>query len=776
MLLSRGGRTLAADRNHICAIGDGIGVSERGFPWRILAAGLAILGLAALVAVVVRAVKPEAEVNLADLAAVTLAVAVAATIGALVTWVKNSPTRHIPTHTDADVADMLAGLVERQWKDEARHRLLDDPQPIPVHWQLSTDERLISRPHLVPPEAEPDFTGRSDNIKALADAFRALARRRLVITGKAGMGKTTLAVQLLLHLLASRKADKDAAGEAGNGEVVPVPVLLPVSGWDTDAYPLLHDWLAVRLVQDYPALAAPEFGPAAAILAHDGHILPILDGLDEIPQRAGARVINALNTSLTARDQLILTSRTAEFAAAVTQTRRPLTAAVVIIPQRLTPQEAATYLRKCLPATPSAAWETVLTALTAKGAPAGLTEIAETPLGLWLIRTVYLAPDASDAGDSAASPSPLGSDPAVLVGPLGRDPAALRSHLFDQLIPALIDTRRPSNEPARHFLPRRHYDPVQVARWLGYIAHHLHHLNRRKRQGQSDRPDRPDETATRELDWSRLHVLVPLRKIRVAVGVCAGSVFGFGFGVEFTLATGLALMIVCGVLGGLLFGLSEELDPEPTYANLRLRGRFGRFADEFVLALKLTAVVGIVIAFAVAFIVGLAAALIVVVVYPIVTGLAFGYTGLITEPSSTDRPSTPSSTLTGDLKMTGAHTLAVGLTVGITFGLTFGPAAGFGAAIAFGLTGGLGTSLKVHVSKPWDITVKVPFGFRGLGTAGVTYLTTTVLLWAGRRLPLRLMRFLDDAHRLGLLRTIGPAYQFRHAALQDHLSADSPDR
>jgi hypothetical protein len=31
------------------------------------------------------------------------------------------------------------------------------------------------------------------------------------------------------------------------------------------------------------------------------------------------------------------------------------------------------------------------------------------------------------------------------------------------------------------------------------------------------------------------------------------------------------------------------------------------------------------------------------------------------------------------------------------------------------------------------------------------------------------MDFLDDAYRLDLLRTTGPAYQFRHAEFHDHL-------
>jgi hypothetical protein len=41
-------------------------------------------------------------------------------------------------------------------------------------------------------------------------------------------------------------------------------------------------------------------------------------------------------------------------------------------------------------------------------------------------------------------------------------------------------------------------------------------------------------------------------------------------------------------------------------------------------------------------------------------------------------------------------------------------------------------------------------------------------------LPRKLMPLLDDAHRLGLLRAVGPIYQFRHAELQDHLAATYP--
>jgi hypothetical protein len=53
--------------------------------------------------------------------------------------------------------------------------------------------------------------------------------------------------------------------------------------------------------------------------------------------------------------------------------------------------------------------------------------------------------------------------------------------------------------------------------------------------------------------------------------------------------------------------------------------------------------------------------------------------------------------------------------------------------------------------------------------AWLSYVLATRWLAASGKLPLRLMGFLDDAYRLGLLRTVGPAYQFRHAEFQDHL-------
>ena len=95
------------------------------------------------------------------------------------------------------------------------------------------------------------------------------------------------------------------------------------------------------------------------------------------------------------------------------------------------------------------------------------------------------------------------------------------------------------------------------------------------------------------------------------------------------------------------------------------------------------------------------------------------------------------------------HQAVVGLTFGLAVGLAVGPA--FGPA--FGLAVGLVATLD---------------------SASTAFHLAVGLRAAQGRLPWRVVRFLDDAYRLGLLRVVGPAYQFRHAELQDHLAPPHP--
>jgi hypothetical protein len=193
----------------------------------------------------------------------------------------------------AQVADQLAIAVGAQWEDEARTRRVNDPYPLPVSW-VAADASLTDpwdqlkrsagsgaeRPE--PPAAGSSVAGRGGLAGEWGELVNVLARvptGRLVVLGEPGTGKTTLIVQLVLDLLARR---------ASGG---PVPFLASIASWNP-AKQDLRDWLRVKLLIDHPGLAAPspegraDLTQAAALL-QSKLILPILDGLDEIPEGSG---------------------------------------------------------------------------------------------------------------------------------------------------------------------------------------------------------------------------------------------------------------------------------------------------------------------------------------------------------------------------------------------------------------------------------------------------------------------------------------------------------
>jgi hypothetical protein len=88
-------------------------------------------------------------------------------------------------------------------------------------------------------------------------------------------------------------------------------------------------------------------------------------------------------------DQLILTTRSAEYAAAGMQ----VFAASVITPDPLKSAAIADYIKACLPPDPGEAWRAVLKTIQSNAA-APLTRALATPFCLWLFRQVYIAPGA----------------------------------------------------------------------------------------------------------------------------------------------------------------------------------------------------------------------------------------------------------------------------------------------------------------------------------------------------------------------------------------------
>ncbi|MFI7133456.1 NACHT domain-containing protein [Nonomuraea sp. NPDC050153] len=627
-------------------------------------------------------------------------------------WRKRGATAAAPTSADVATAkDVLSGLVTQQWRDETVLRSLCDPEPMPLPWHSTERRELADRPEIIA-KGTVAFPGLDVHIADMARNFRALRCRRLVILGGPGTGKTTLAVQLVLELLRTREPAE------------PVPVLLSAARWDDRVHGRLQDWVADSLAMDYPALRAEGLGTdMPETLVARGEVLPVIDGLDELPDTARADMLTALNRSLYETDQLILTCRTEQFAESVEEIGDALTAAAVIEPQPMSTEAAAGYLEACLPPVPHSAWPQVLEELREGTAPA-LSEVTSTSMGLWLVRATYIAPRV---------------DPAPLLE-LGHGSAAeLHDHLCDQLIPALVSTRTPAPGTPQPFRPQHAWTPEQVDRWLTYLSRQL----------------ASNEEDPRDVAWWHLARYTSSRTVRfgaaIAIGVAVWLAFWALTRAPFVSAmAGLFSALVAETLIGSWFTES------PGHADFHLRGRLA----ELMPALRdglIVGALGAIVGWLMAYATNPQSALRSSVQLGVLSFVGFvsllSLIRWVESPTADLTARSPRSTWQADRNLTVIRILG-GLVVGL-------------AAAGVLLFSGLPSTVAVVVG----LALGLLFGLvLGRHHAWLAYKLTVPRLAGKGRLPLRAMDFLDDAHRLGLLRTEGPYYQFRHIELQRHLA------
>ncbi|HEV3355777.1 MAG TPA: helix-turn-helix domain-containing protein [Pseudonocardiaceae bacterium] len=217
----------------------------------------------------------------------------------------------------AEIADQLATLADVLLKIDDEMHEVHKPGPMPVRWQPAPAE--LTDPNtagLVRPG------GRFQDIH---DLYFGIPSGRLVVLGRAGSGKTVLVKELAARQLSARD---------GRGRV---PLIFRLGSWNP-MVTTVRDWLVGELAREHPwmTLAGP--------LIDNGHILPILDGFDDIA--AGLRHL-ALRALSAETQPMLLTSRVDEYAAAVAQAD-PLTQAAALELVDLDVLDLADYLPEIL--------------------------------------------------------------------------------------------------------------------------------------------------------------------------------------------------------------------------------------------------------------------------------------------------------------------------------------------------------------------------------------------------------------------------------------------
>ena len=343
-----------------------------------------------------------------------------------------------------DAADDLAKALGRELADEDRQRRVNDPYPLPVSWDVTLSAQiamLLLLDQLASDHAAlaalRTLGGEFDEILS---TFQRVPSRRLVILGSAGAGKSVLVTKLARELLAAR--------EAG----MPLPVIVSAATWNPGS--ALSDWIADQLVRTHPGLAAEikaatgEVASVAKVLVNGG-VIPILDGLDELPEKLRVEAIAAIN-AWGSDMPVVVTSRPDEYLAAVAAAGRAISRAMVVEILPLQIPQVKTYLGQATAATTTGRWHAVFDMLdTDPNGP--LAAVLTNPLMVWLARTIY------DRANS--NPSELAQDKLLT------NREAIERHLLDAFVPSVYANTR---NKARH-----RWAPKQAQRWLAFLAAHL---------------------------------------------------------------------------------------------------------------------------------------------------------------------------------------------------------------------------------------------------------------------------------------------------------------
>ena len=668
-------------------------------------------------------------------------------------------------------------------------------------------------------------------ISSIDRLFAEIPTQRLVVLGQPGGGKTALLVELVLQLLQHQDREVDWSDRFHSDQVV--PVLLSLSSWNPDRK--LRDWLVDRLVAEHPALQAAEHGGEGApsqaqALVQRNLVLPVLDGFDEIPFSMRIAALEKISEALRGRMGVVISSRYEEFrdAAAAASTQTSVTpGAVAVLLGDVTVSSAKLYLDRF----DSQRWRKVFAKL-GTDSPAG--RVLRTPLMISLAHTVYNWRSPEHGNTPLPSPDELlryQSDddlqfhlfdafvPAAYRDrPGGTEPALrwlkfLASYLEhgkqDPGRPRVSAERAPEGG-ATEATDGHKLETTDFAWWrlrasvpfplIGLVI------------------GVPPAAAV-----GLVAAVTPGLGVGLGLGIITGLTVGVAIGMirgrcwrwpqsPDSIGMGIAGGFVGALLGATPTGVILELTGHATSPAPGLMGALGAgigvgVCNGFRRGIPAAAVGGVVVALTAGTGAGLPAGIIDGIGAWIAAALTVATVGL----------RSPSRGIRGMGWSNAGYLVGatVGIGIGIAVALASGPLAGLIAGLVAASIGGFAAGLE---GTPADLTlaqaaagpaellardrgtcwlvaaiggtafglgagvgVRLPVGLAAGLTVGLiaasiqaSWLPFVVTRWwfaATRQLPLRLMSFLGDAHKRGILRQVGGVYQFRHIELQRRIAA-----
>ncbi|MEO5874041.1 MAG: hypothetical protein ABIS86_06855 [Streptosporangiaceae bacterium] len=680
-----------------------------------------------------------------------------------------------------ELADDLANTVRSQWLDEAKARRLRDPKVLPLTW-TAADPALGDDPAAVVGPGSPGLPlrlrldgrldGSFDKVACqLAAGYGQIPSGRLVVLGEPGAGKTVLAILLTLGLL-----DNTSRTPAAR-----VPVLLTAASWDpvTES---MDAWVVQTLATSY-------YGgrPEIPRLLHDrGLLLPILDGLDELPESSRRSAVRAVNQSIGAEHPVVVTCRFAEYEDVIEGGIPALHRAPVVGVSPLSAEDVIVYLKAV--AWPDVTdWKAVYDHL--KEMPSSpIATALSTPLMVSVARRVYQR---------------CGGDPTEL---LNTTKFGNRHAVEDELLSRIIDAayspdRLPSGEPIAGTGGK--WEADQARRWLRFLARYLH------------------QHRERDLAWWQLSERLISPWIAPLIGLGIGTVLMvlvtvwvyFLASAEEANSDRFLTSLAVGAGVGAAFALLAILawftgtGRSPGRPSLSRRGSLSRLRRGFVSGLVLTAFIAVPGLLFTALLISVSndwsisdvqnywSGLMIAGALAILFGLALAAHSWFDAPPARSAEASPLGFVQQDRRSSLYGSLAAGGILGV--GASLALAAGMVAAsltttgLAGGWSGGpMPVSLAVDQAVSGFKTDDDVYEMVGalfvlpamiftllvlLSRAWPRFLVARLDLAVRGRLPLRLMGFLADAREQEVLRQSGGTYQFRHIRLQEWLANQPPD-